>query len=129
MKKYLLFIFCMIVMVHIGNAQTVVSILPATGISGDRVVLQINTVNTHFTTWPTQNLQFLLYQGDFHMIFTNIEEVVNDTAIKLRFHLCHDHPLGSYDFKLWCPTGITVNTNVFQVLADPTPPNIIQLTT
>jgi hypothetical protein len=63
------------------------------------------------------------------MIFTNIEEVVNDTAIKLRFHLCHDLPLGSYDFKLWCPPGITVNTNLFQVLADPTPPNIIQLTT
>ena len=129
MKKYLLFIFCMIAMVHIGNAQTVVSILPATGISGDRVVLQINTVNTHFTTWTVQSLGFHLYQGDFSMIFTNIEEVVNDTAIKLRFHLCHDHPLGNYDFTLWCPTGVSVNNNLFQVLADPTPPNIIQLTT
>ena len=129
MKKYLLFVFCLIASSHFGHSQTVVSILPSTGISGDRVVLQINTVNTHFTTWTAQNLQFLLYQGNVYMPFSGIEEVVNDTAIKLRFELNHESPLGSYDFKLWYPFGSSISSNVFQVLADPTPPNIIQLTT
>lgn len=117
---------------HGCRAQSIESISPTSGYSGDEVIIRVNAHGTHFLTWNHNALYFELVQGTTHLQYPWIYNYINDTTADVTITLTHSKPLGYYDFVMhynyWDPYPITlINPGAFMIDPDPTPPQIVSL--
>lgn len=134
MKMFLLCGVSILMLQKICISQSIVSISPSSGYSGDNVTIHLITHNTHFTTWNKDAISFELVQGDTHIWYPWLRQFINDTTVDITFTLTHSKPLGLYDFvfkyNYYDPVPIIlIKQNAFTIEQDPTPPRIVSLTT
>jgi len=128
MRISILFCICIIGLTKPCSSQSIESITPSNGFSGDQVVLHVNAHGTHFTAYDENDFEFNLVQGNYHMYFYDDILVINDTTLTVSVILQHDNPLGYYNFILKANGNPSLNLtklNAFMVDPDPTPPTII----
>jgi hypothetical protein len=118
----------MIGLVPFSYSQSILSVSPSNGFSGDYVDLQVRTQDAHFEN--PGNVFFMLQQGSFSII-NYASQPLNDSTFDVAFILPHDYPLGYYDLILTYPNYPSnielLKLDAFLVVDDPTPPSVVSV--